>query len=198
MKHHKDDARLQRLKAIAVDVLDAGVVPRVHGNGFIQFDVPGHPNARLHVWHPDVPRQKNSTPIHDHTYSFYSTILAGELINITYLPSYESRGMFLAYQAVPRNSEDTVLELSSNTPRTLNIVKAKLYRKGESYFFDAFKFHEAKAVQAFTFMNKVDISKGAKPTVYIHKDEKPDNDFDRYTAGDKRELIRIAKAVLGA
>ena len=57
--------------------------PRVHGNGFIQCDLPHR--KRLHIWgHPAIPRQKVSSPIHDHVFSFASIVLVGRLVNIVY------------------------------------------------------------------------------------------------------------------
>jgi hypothetical protein len=46
------------------ELRDSDNYPRVHGNGFIQLDLPD--GKRLHVWDEDIPRQKVNTSMHDH------------------------------------------------------------------------------------------------------------------------------------
>ena len=54
--------------------------PRVHGNGFIQLDLTDR--RRLHVWGDHrIPRQSVPSTIHDHTFSFKSTIILGQLVH---------------------------------------------------------------------------------------------------------------------
>lgn len=56
-----------------------------HGLGFAQVVLPG--NQRLHVWHPDLPRRDcfHWSPIHNHRFSFRSTVLVGTQINRRYV-----------------------------------------------------------------------------------------------------------------
>ena len=59
--------------------------PRVHPNGFIQFDViPGA--LRLNIW-PDQPipgHPGRIHPIHNHSFDLHSVVLVGALTNVTY------------------------------------------------------------------------------------------------------------------
>lgn len=53
----------------------------LHGLGFIQLKLPA--NKRLHVWHPDLPRRScyAHSAIHNHRFSFESTVLKGVQVN---------------------------------------------------------------------------------------------------------------------
>lgn len=53
----------------------------LHGLGFLQIKLPG--NSRMHVWHPDLPRRScfEFSAIHNHRFSFRSTVLVGQQIN---------------------------------------------------------------------------------------------------------------------
>ena len=57
----------------------------LHGLGFIQLQLEG--GQRLHVWHPSLPRRKcyEESFIHDHRFSFESTVLVGSLVNRVYV-----------------------------------------------------------------------------------------------------------------
>lgn len=56
----------------------------LHGLGFIQVKLPG--GRRMHVWHPDLPRRAcfQWSSIHNHRFSFRSTVLAGQQVNRRY------------------------------------------------------------------------------------------------------------------
>ena len=56
----------------------------LHGLGFLQVKLEG--DQRLHVWHPDLPRRRcfQYSAIHDHRFSFSSTVLVGTQINDIY------------------------------------------------------------------------------------------------------------------
>jgi hypothetical protein len=56
----------------------------LHGLGFIQVKLPR--NRRLHVWHPDLPRRRcfERSAIHNHRFSFISTVLVGTQVNRTF------------------------------------------------------------------------------------------------------------------
>ena len=69
---------------------------RVHGNGFLQLDLPD--DCRLHIFaHPALPSQRQSTHIHDRRFGFGSKVLRGRLVNVCYsLGNYilDSRNAF--------------------------------------------------------------------------------------------------------
>lgn len=52
-----------------------------HGLGFVQVKLPA--NRRLHVWHPALPRRAcfDYSAIHNHRFSFQSTIIIGKQLN---------------------------------------------------------------------------------------------------------------------
>jgi hypothetical protein len=56
----------------------------LHGLGFIQVKLGG--SQRLHVWHPELPRRScyEHSEIHNHRFSFVSTVLVGRQVNRRY------------------------------------------------------------------------------------------------------------------
>lgn len=55
--------------------------PRVHGDGFIQLDLPWL-QRRLHGWgHPAIPAREDLVHIHDHRFWLHSTVLIGGIRN---------------------------------------------------------------------------------------------------------------------
>lgn len=64
-----------------------------HENGFIQLKVSESPCIRIHVW-PDGPvvRQRTVSEVHDHRFSFISTVLRGELDHVIYRFEEDSHG----------------------------------------------------------------------------------------------------------
>lgn len=64
----------------------------LHGLGFIQVSLPG--NQRIHVWHPDLPKRRcfARSPIHNHRFSFLSTVLVGTQLNHRFRIVENSRG----------------------------------------------------------------------------------------------------------
>lgn len=181
---------------------------RVHGNGFIQTDFPSEGGAgtrRIHVWHPSVPRQKVSTMIHDHNYSFFSRILKGKMVNITYRKGHlfnnfgnSIPGCWTEYKGETRDRQDTILsKVQYSIPVNLDIVSADVYTAGDSYFFSAFDFHEIIVVEpVLTVMTKVEVFPTQAATVLVPIEEEPDNTFNRYTALDNETARRICLEVL--
>lgn len=57
----------------------------LHGLGFIQVKLPA--NRRMHVWHPDLPRRScyARSAIHNHRFSFLSSVMIGEQVNRRYV-----------------------------------------------------------------------------------------------------------------
>lgn len=70
-----------------------GIVPRFHGNGFIQLYLSS--NTRLHIWHPDLPPTVENAQIHNHRFDMKSYILRGTLRHRTYNATEASDSLFV-------------------------------------------------------------------------------------------------------
>lgn len=173
-------------------LLESGNRPRVHGNGFLQIDL--DEKSRLHIWgHPDIPRQDVNTAIHDHRFSFVSTVLVGRLTHARYnLARVWEKGVdptHHIYEAHARNEEDTILERKpfiSGRPageRAATPLKpdVEFINAGESYLLEAKQFHETFSEQlTITKMTKTEVFDDHVGRVLVPKDVEPDNEFDRY------------------
>jgi hypothetical protein len=174
---------------------DEGLVPRVHGNGFMQLDLDA--NKRLNIWgHPDLPRQKVDTSIHDHRFGFISKVIVGELIQTSYDVSVFSTPTHQVFTPVVREGEDTVL---AATPELLQpyILDQRIVHAGQEYQMPPRAFHTSKArIPTATLLIKT-LMRSADPVrVLVPIGRLPDNDFNR-NAFDADTLWRIAAEVLG-
>lgn len=175
-----------------------GLTPRVHGNGFIQLNLSS--DTRLHIWgHPDIPRQLVPTPIHDHAFSFQSSVIIGVLTNKTYFLEEHSSGEYIVYRAVCRDNEDTVLE-SMRIPTSVVLQHKQVLRPDNPRYYrmSAYEFHETETfVPTATVMRKsYPVGPKHTPRVLVPRGFHPDNEFNRY-AFDPNELWRIIADVLG-
>lgn len=168
------------------DLIASGAEPRVHGNGFIQVDI--DPKRRLHVWHPDVPRRRVPTPIHDHVFSFNSYVFQGRLLNVQWDVTYcywqdRTYGVYEPRQA---EGHDTKLVSTGQGVRLFQFESALVGAVGpDTYFMSAGKFHESVPLSpCATIMTKFAKTMkegGGTPRVLVPRGMEPDNDFNRHT-----------------
>ena len=172
---------------------------RLHGNGFIQIDMPD--KTRLHIWDPDlsVRAQSVSTQIHDHRFSFESECIFGVLHHKPYEEVFDGI-RYNVYSPRMRHDEDTILE-DSGIDITIEPTLSRLISRGERYQFEFGEFHETKYDDlAITLMTKTHLEKNWIPRVLCKEDQKPDNSFDRYQYPDQtlwmivREVFRRVEA----
>jgi hypothetical protein len=171
--------------------------PRVHGNGFIQLDL--DKKTRLHFWgHPDIPKQKTSTPVHSHIFNFTSTILKGTLTNIVHIitqyPNNEKT--YHMYEVTPRQRADTSLQKMSEFLYKTN-TKSWIYSANESYAMPRFTYHETYITEpTITLMKKTYVSAQGIPHVLVPSHLTPDTTFDRY--GFPEEMLwDIIQKIIG-
>ena len=174
--------------------------PRVHPNGFIQFDL--DEVYRLHVWHPELPyRQKTYHPVHDHVFGFNSHVYTGRLVNVQYDLVTDAYGTHVVWQVqATEGHQESVLKPKNGKRVRLIQHDAEAIQAGESYDFAAYTFHEilfneptltvikkrmASGHDARTGVN----SQGA--SVVVPVGVAPDNDFrrDAVDTGTLWELI---------
>lgn len=187
------------------DFIFTGRNIRVHGNGFIQVDLPE--NKRLHVWgHPDIPRQVESSQIHSHRFGFESTILVGSLVNAVYKQhvvvdrkEYMDSELYDVYEPVQRTAEDTVLIKREQAPISLSYPSLAIYKAGERYSMNPKEIHETFVNQpTATLMTKLSVAPDDyKPEVFLPLGKTPDNGFNRYELDiNEDRLWRIVMDVL--
>lgn len=158
--------------------------PRLHGNGFIQLEV--RPKTRLHIWHPDLPRQEISTQIHNHRFAFESHVILGRQLNICWdvWRIFDEPATHVIYEATRREKGDTVLKPVKE--RSDCIIRARytqLVEKGHSYLFPPWDFHESAPLEhTATLMTKIFIikNKNFNPWILCAKGQEPDNEFKRF------------------
>ena len=170
------------------DLYFSGNIPRVHGNGFVQLDIPGSNTHRLHIWpEKKLDTQKVYTGIHNHKFSFKSKVLLGKLVHLQYedLVRDNFNGEWNIYTTVPRDREDKGLVLAtSDLFKLVNPQKFEM-SAGSEYEFKAGKFHDSYGVGlTATLMNKGDVE-DIQVIVTCPKDKEPDNDFNRYQFEEK-------------
>jgi len=152
---------------------------RVHGNGFIQVDI--SPDRRLHIWPEDMKAiQATATPIHDHRFSFNSTVLVGCVANISVHCLSNPRGDYQIYEANPRDKEDTRLLPTGNYVK-IAPIQDKVVREGKTYCFERYEFHETRPKGfSVTSMRKSRVDRSWIPRVLVPRGQEPDNEFNRY------------------
>jgi hypothetical protein len=152
----------------------------LHGLGFIQVKLPG--NQRLHVWHPDLPRRScyAHSAVHNHRFSFISTVLAGVQVNRRYHVGADLNG-----------SHDRISHDGPRSPKggRLSYVDGRVdveplpdesYGPGQQYFMPELQFHETPNTGiVVTVMRKLSEGTVHASSLITHG-HTFDQDFDRF------------------
>lgn len=170
------------------DLFLSGNVPRVHGNGFIQLDVPGSDVHRIHIWpEQKLQTQKVYTGIHNHKFSLKSKVLLGKLIHTQFEDLIEDEnGDYKIYKTVPRDREDKGLILAS--PHLFKFTNPQTFQMtaGSEYEFMYGKFHDSNGSGlTVTLMEKTTVNESIEVIVTCPKHREPDNEFNRYQFSEK-------------
>jgi len=189
------------MKGLTVNLMRiSGVRPRVHGNGFIQYDIDDR--IRLHVWgDPRIPKQKVATPIHDHGFGFTSRVLKGSMTNTLYKFSPHVHGDFRVYRAVstPEGEDSSRLEPTGIIGK-IRAFSTDIILAGGEYRMEPFVYHESKVegpTATMIFKDGPTMAQGGStPRVLVGVNQKPDNEFSRYDA-DEELLWQIIEDVIG-
>ena len=169
------------------DVKTYGRHIRVHGNGFIQLNMPN--NDRIHLFgHPDIPKQIQPTPIHDHVFGFESLICSGMMQNIWYTLNEtqdKPHTHFVCGFTPTPADKDTFLEPSDVTG-FLEKDCQWFGRTGESYHMEPGDLHETIPHGiVVTWMHKTKVI-DYKPRVLCPIGCIPDNRFSRFDFSEKQ------------
>ena len=162
------------------DLLELKTVPRVHGNGFIQIDLPE--DRRLHIW-PDekLETQKVYTGIHNHRFSFESQVLLGTLHHTQFRVVQLPGGEYQLYKTIPRDREDKGLSLFSEDYFSLENPQDFYLSVGSRYNFPYRAFHDSRGIGlTATLMRKTFVDEDMEVLVLCPRDKTPDNEFGKY------------------
>lgn len=173
----------------------------LHGLGFIQVKLPH--NRRMHVWHPDLPRRDcyEWSAIHNHRFSFRSTVLIGQQVNRRY---NVLEGLQL--------DAGTHVRISHDGPRSANggrqsfvadgacvgALPDELYGPGESYEMPMLLYHETpNAGVVVTILEK--LKEGfTHASTLIQRGHEFHQDFDRFQLGEDELWSFVTDALRGA
>jgi hypothetical protein len=182
----------------------AGRKPALHPNGFVQLNLDGAGDIRLHVWSPralPMPQQKTKHPIHDHNFDMHSTILRGCLRNYLYRAVPMERygpPAYQLYRAIQiSGTSDTVLhKIDSGKYHRLEITSTNDYELGESYDMSKGVLHQAvpHGLTA-TLVTKAQADASYRPIVAVPDGVQPDNDYRRTAATP--ESVQILWRLIG-
>lgn len=205
-------APLIEIKGMLIACQSNGAVPRVHGNGFIQIDVPWDDKVRINVWgHPDIPCQDSPSPIHDHRFGFISKIYKGVMTNHNLVYSHLHHApTHQVYNPVCREGEDTILVPENQSyvaDKQIDLLVGKTqqfsqsYVPGETYEMRPFEFHETGVCEpTITVIQKFPVTveyDSRKAQVLVPIGAEPDNKFTRDNT-TAEELWRIIQETLKA
>lgn len=158
-----------------------GARPRVHGNGFLQLDLVPSGNTRLHIWHPELPKQDVKTTVHDHVFDMDSTVKKGRLLQVVkhYALEHEGTPTDEVWMVNTRMGDDTVLGPTGVLVRH-SLEETYLIEAGEGYSQRAFTFHDSipQTDIVVTVMTKEWVHPG-EPRIMVPVGLKPDNSFRR-------------------
>ncbi len=190
----------QLMSLLDIDKLKAsGEKPRLHGNGFIQLDLPqtrAGVKQRLHIWDTQLPKQRVSTQIHNHVFTFSSMVIQGRLINrrVQILPAGErgNPGTHFLYEAQPGEGQDTKLVPLLDGCVYADDIESRMHEaSGPSsvYSMTSLDYHESISVapRTATIMRKSifkdpHVTLLMRPRVLVPLYATPDNDFNRHNA----------------
>lgn len=152
----------------------------LHGLGFIQVKLEA--NMRLHVWHPKLPRRLcfEHSAIHNHRFSFSSTVLKGVQSNVRadLVLHPEGTHSIISHDG-PRSEKGGRLSFPVGICNVIERAE-ETYHPGESYVMPALQYHHTpNSGIVVTLMAKLDEGDIHANSV-IRRPHEFDQGFDRF------------------
>lgn len=174
----------------------------LHGLGFIQVKLPA--DRRLHVWHPELPRREcyQWSAIHNHRFSFRSTVLVGVQVNRRYQ----------VVELPPGVVDPTHDRISHDGPRSerggrqsyvagtavVQPLPDEMYVAGESYEMPMLQYHETpNSGVVVTLMEKL-AEGNIHASSLIERGRTFHQDFDRFQIAEPMLWGFVIEALRGA
>lgn len=178
----------------------------LHGLGFIQVKLPA--NRRLHVWHPDLPRRAcfEHSPIHNHRFSFRSTVLVGTQVNRRYnvieidpadavLGAHETHDRVARLPRAPEGGRQSFVVGGA----IVQALPDEHYGPGESYEMPIGQYHETpNSGVVVTLMQKLEESTEFHASTLIECGYSFDQGFNRFQWTEMKLWGVVLDALRGA
>lgn len=165
--------------------------PTTHQNGFIQLPIGEH--ARLHVW-PDksahLVKQATNSPIHDHSFSFRSWVLVGNITNTLYNVPFLASDAIASHAVYIAKADGTSLR-PIDTYAIPQIESVQKMPKGSVYELRFNEFHQTQWDRLTVTLMVKTARTGTVARVLCPINEPPDNEFDRETANPPEKLWEL-------
>lgn len=171
----------------------------LHGLGFIQLVLPE--KKRLHVWHPDLPRRKcyEHSAIHNHRFSFDSTVLIGVQKNARVEIELARDG---THDVVSHNGPRSPLGgRESYAVATCNVIEqpVETYEAGRAYRMYIHEYHHTpNDGVVVTLMEKGRLESEVHACTIIRRGFAFDQAFDRFQLSPARLFAYVVEALGGA
>ncbi len=165
---------------------------RLHANGFIVVDL--NRKRRLHIWDTRLPTQASNTTIHDHRYSFKSTVLIGSLLQVEYDVDLNPQGEFDIYVPEVSQEGDAVnLVLQDNMNRCTPVMgKTFAIPAGRTYSMAAMDFHQILFDDfGVSIIEKGLTLKQHRPRILCPVGLLPDNEFNGRSFGSDTRVRTV-------
>lgn len=169
----------------------------LHGLGFIQVVLEG--NQRLHVWHPKLPRRScyEYSAIHNHRFSFRSTVLKGKQVNVRVVvePAKPGDGTHnLISHDGPRSEKGGRLSYIGGEVNIFRQMR-EVYTAGSSYDVGELDYHFTPNDGIVVTLLKKTSEGTIHSSSLIEKGHKFEADFDRFQLSPD-ELFSYVKYAL--
>lgn len=156
----------------------------LHGLGFIQIKLAGE--RRMHVWHPDLPRRScyARSSIHNHRFSFKSTVIVGEQVNRLFLVEEDVAGSHdrISHDG-PRSEKGGRLSYVAGRV-SVRALDPECYGPGRSYVMPALEYHDTPN-DGFVVTVMEKLSEGSiHASSLIEHGHEFDQSFDRFQLSD--------------
>jgi hypothetical protein len=140
---------------LTIDFLkETGTKPYYFGLGFIQCKI--DEQNRYHFWHPELTPTVPEEQIHDHRYTFTSTIIRGSIIHETYTYIPNPKGSWEKLKVSCNPNDEVDYDNPENYPIRCDIKLTGSYNliQGSTYTFIEREFHKSRANLAITHLKR--------------------------------------------
>lgn len=171
----------------------------LHGLGFIQLVLPE--KKRLHVWHPDLPRRNcyADSAIHNHRFSFESTVLIGVQKNARVEIELARDG---THDVISHNGPRSAQGGRESYPvATCNVIEqpVETYKAGDSYWMGIHEYHHTpNDGVVVTLMEKGRLESEVHACTIIKRGAQFHQAFDRFQLPPARLFAYVVEALGGA
>jgi len=167
----------------------------LHGLGFLQLKLPA--NRRLHVWHPNLPRRAcyEHSPVHNHRFSFYSTVLIGAQVNqrCDLIVHPEGTNDLISHDGPRRSTGSRESFVAGRV--NVQMRDIEVYTPGQSYHMPELQYHHTPNTGVVvTLMEK--LSEGSIHACSVI--ERPytfDQEFDRLQLSQEQMWAFVSEAL---